>query len=529
MTQRRPERWSTRIGVILAVAGSAIGLGNFLRFPTQVAQYGGGAFMIPYFCALIFLGMPLMWMEWALGRYGGSLGRHSLPGIYHVATGRRWAKYLGVLGIYVPFVILVYYTYIESWTLGYGAFSLMGKFANLTDQNQAGALLRSYRGIGEGGLATPTWATGFLVITVALNFWVIYRGVSGGIEKLNRFAMPLLFLMGVALVVRVFTLKAVQASPAEGLNFLWKPDFSRLSDAKVWLAAAGQIFFTLSLGLGAIITYASYLRKNEDVALAGLTSASLNEFAEVVLGGSIAIPAAVVFFGAAATMEVAKGGSFQLAFVAMPVVFQQMPLGEFFGMLWFLLLFFAGITSSVSLLQPLVAFFQDEFGWTRHRSALLLLAMTSAYLVPVVLLEKFGFLDQMDFWSVQVFLPLGALIEVLVFVFLLGMKRGWEEITRGAQIRVPGVFRYIVYLTMAYLVVLLAWWVKQDLPRQLAMHGVSPQAKPYVLASWVVLAAILMLMIGKVWLAWRRQHAGRVIPPSPTSEEEAGLEDGYVS
>jgi len=526
MSGRKPERWATKIGVILAVAGSAIGLGNFLRFPAQAAQYGG-AFMIPYFCALLFLGLPLMWLEWALGRCGGALGRHSLPGIYHVVTGRRWAKYVGVLGIYVPFVILVYYTYIESWTLAYGVYSVLGRFANVSGRQEMGAVLNDHLGISESALAIPDWGLLFLGITVALNFWVIYHGVSRGIERLTRVAMPVLFIMAVALVVRVLTLKnAGVASPAEGLNFLWQPDFSKLRDAQLWLAATGQIFFTLSLGLGAIITYGSYLRRNEDVALSGLTSASLNEFGEVILGGTIAIPAAVVFFGAVETMEVAKGGSFQLGFMAMPIIFQQMPFGNLFGMIWFLLLFFAGLTSSVSLIQPLVAFFQDEFGWSRHRSTLLLLGMTSAYLVPLVLFQKFGFLDEMDFWACNIMLPLGALIEVLVFAWLLGMKRGWQEITRGAAIRVPIIFRTILkYITPIYLLVLLVSWTWQQAIPKFLLKDVDSAALPYVLTSRAILLAILIAMVIKVWAAWQRQRAGRTIPPTPQFEEEAGLEE----
>ncbi len=520
MAQRRPERWATRIGVILAVAGSAVGLGNFLRFPTQVAVYGGGAFMIPYFCALLFLGLPLMWIEWTLGRYGGGLGRHSLPGIYHVVTGRRWAKYLGVLGIYIPFVIVVYYTYVESWTLGYGVYSALGKFSGFSTKEQMAHALGSYLGTAGDAVWTPTLAVLFLAITLALNFLVVRRGISGGIEKLSRFAMPLLFLMAVALVVRVLTLRDVGvATPAQGLDFLWRPDFSRLGDARVWLAAAGQIFFTLSLGLGAIITYASYLRKDDDVALAGLTSASLNEFAEVILGGSLAIPAAVVFFGTVGTMKLAEtGSSVQLGFFAMPLIFQQIPLGNFFGMLWFLLLFFAGITSSVSLLQPLLAFFQDEFGWTRHRATAVLLAMTVVCLVPVVGLMKFGFLDEMDFWSNNILLPLGALVEALVFVGLIGMKRGWEELTRGAQIRLPGAVRYLMYLSAVYLTALFGVWIYQQAVPKLTLQGVAAEARPYVLTCRVMLAALLILMLVKVRVAWQRQRAGYVTPPTPESE-----------
>lgn len=522
MAASTPERWATKAGVILAVAGSAVGLGNFLRFPTQAALYGGGAFMIPYFCAFLLLGMPLMWCEWALGRRGGSLGRHSLPGIYLALTGRRWARYLGVLGIFIPFVILVYYTYIQSWTLGFSVFSILGRFRGVAEREAMEAALLGYLGIGEGLLSVPGWGLLFLGITLALNFWVIYRGVSAGIERLSRIAMPLLFIMAIVLMVRVLTLRGVGvATVGQGLDFLWRPDFGKLRDASVWLAAAGQIFFTLSLGLGAIITYSSYVRPDEDIALKGLTSASLNEFCEVILGASIAIPAAVVFFGAVETTAIAQGGSFNLGFMAMPVILQQMPLGDLLGMVWFLLLFFAGVTSSVSLMQPMVAFLHDEFGWSRRRATVGLFAMTVAYIVPVVLLSRYGFLDEMDFWACNMFLVLGALVEVIVFVFLLGIEKGWEELTRGASIRLPVLFRYTLqYVTPLYLLILLGSWTWQQALPKLWLEDVDPAARPVVIASRLLMLAVLAAMLLAVRTAFHRPQPPTTHSLGPHLEED---------
>jgi NSS family neurotransmitter:Na+ symporter len=508
MAQRRTERWTTRLGVILAVAGSAIGLGNFLRFPTQVAQYGGGAFMIPYFVALLLLGLPLMWMEWALGRLGGAWGHHTLPGIFDAVIRRRWGKYLGVLGLYIPFLIVVYYMYIESWTLGYTFLSASGEFARHATPEQMAALLnQQYLGAYDG--AACSWsglALTFLLATLAINFWVVYRGIAAGIEKLNRFAMPALFVLAIILMVRVLTLPTAQASPFAGLNFFWTPDFTALKNPQVWLAAAGQIFFTLSLGLGAIITYASYLRKDDDVALSGLTSASLNETAEVILGGTIAIPAAVVFFGTAATMVFAQGGSFSLGFLAMPMVFHQMPGGMVFGAMWFLLLFFAGITSSVSLLQPILAFFQDELGWTRKKGAVVLFALTALYLVPLVLFTGHGFIDDLDFWAVNVLLPLGALVEVIIFAWVLGMKSGWEAITAGARLRVPIIFKFILqYITPLFLIVLLVAWVRDGAWKTLTLDGVKDADKPYLIAGRVIMGVVLLAMLLMLRYAWQHK------------------------
>src|SRR3989338_2205899 len=188
----------------------------------------------------------------------------------------------------------------------------------------------------------------FFLITFIINILIIYKGISGGIERLCKIAMPLLFIFGIIIAIRVLTLGAPDPSRpswnfVNGLGFLWNPDFSALKSAKVWLAAAGQIFFTLSGGIGVILTYASYLSKGDDVVLSGLSAVSTNELAEVVLGGSIVIPAAFIFFGPVETTAIAQGGAFNLGFVTMPLIFGKLIWGGFFGAIWFLLLFLAGI------------------------------------------------------------------------------------------------------------------------------------------------------------------------------------------
>src|SRR3989338_10060709 len=358
------EIWATRIGLILAMAGNAIGLGNFLRFPVQCAGNGGGAFLVPYFIALILLGIPLMWVEWAMGRFGGGHGHGTTPGMFHKLWHHPLAKYLGTIGIFISFGVAVYYVYIESWTLGYTFFSATGKYFGLQTREAMGAFLGSYQGKIHTEHFIGLWAAYlFYLVALALNIYILSKGIVKGIELLDKIAMPLLFIMAILLVIRVFSLGTPDPAQPEnsiinGLGFMWNPDLASLKNAKVWLAAAGQIFFTLSVGFGAIQTYASYLRKNDDVALNGLTTAVTNEFAEVILGGSIAIPVAVAFFGVAGTAAIAQGGAFDLGFQSMPLIFQKIPLGQLFGTLWFALLFIAGMTSSVAIIQPLMAFLQ---------------------------------------------------------------------------------------------------------------------------------------------------------------------------
>ncbi len=385
------ERWATRIGLILAMAGNAVGLGNFLRFPVQAAENGGGAFMIPYIIAFLIIGIPLMWIEWAIGRYGGSQGHGTTPAIFYLLWRNKISKIIGVFGLWIPLVVIIYYIYIESWTLGFAIRFLLG----LVPQAPADAknpdeyltpfkeFLLSYIGTGEDFLNPSPYAYLIFLITMAINVYILSRGVSRGIEAFAKIAMPTLFILAIILVVRVLLLKTESGSAIEGLNFLWKPDFSKLTDPGVWIAASGQIFFTLSLGFGAIITYASYIRRNQDITLSGLTAASLNETAEVVLGGSLAIPAAVAFFGVANAVAIAQAGAFNLGFISLPAIFANMPAGNFLGFLWFFLLFFAGLTSSIALMQPLIAFFEDEFGLSRKTSVFITAGIVffSAHLV----------------------------------------------------------------------------------------------------------------------------------------------------
>src|SRR6478735_499889 len=367
------EQWGSRIGVILAVAGSAVGLGNFLRFPGLAAQNGGGAFMIPYFVALLLLGIPLGWAEWTMGRYGGLRGFNSAPGIYSTIWRHPLAKYLGGIGLLTPLIICMYYIVIEAWCLGYAWYYLTGElilengtpekynafFDKFIGSNEDGSLLRS------GGLLS------FLGLTFVANFFLLYRGLSKGIEEFCKWAMPIMAICAVFVLVRVLTLGTPDPAKPDrnlinGLGFMWNPSWDALLDAKTWLAAAGQIFFTLGVGFGIIINYSSYLKRKDDIVLSSLTASAVNEFFEVCLGGLITIPAAFMFFGAMNDSN--QYGTFALGFKVLPNVFAMMPAGQMFGFLWFVMLFLAAITSSLAMLQPVIAFFEEGFGLKRHAS-----------------------------------------------------------------------------------------------------------------------------------------------------------------
>ena len=248
MAQDQRELWGSRIGVVLAAAGSAVGLGNFLRFPGVAARNGGGAFMVPYFLALIFIALPLCWMEWSMGRSGAVYGHGSAPGVFDSLSGRKkpWIKYCGVFGIIGGLGIFFYYVFIESWTLAYSCFALTGKYAAVDSPAEMGAFLGSYLS-GTGEYFKSRWpAYGFFLMTFFANFAILYYGVSKGIERFCKVAMPLLFIAAIIIVIRVFTI-GTPVNPEwninQGLGFLWNPDFSALRSGKVWLEAAGQVFF----------------------------------------------------------------------------------------------------------------------------------------------------------------------------------------------------------------------------------------------------------------------------------------------
>lgn len=506
------EKWGTRLGLVLAMAGNAIGLGNFLRFPVQCANSGGGAFMIPYLLAFLFLGIPLMWIEWGIGRFGGKYGHGTTPGMFHYLWKHPAAKYFGAIGIAIPFALLVYYTYIESWTLAYSIFSLAGKYFGIQTHQEMIDFLAAYQGkvsnVHFSGVGT---AYVFFVITLAVNLWILWHGIKG-IEWLGNIAIPMIFVFGVVLLIRVFTLGTPNPAYPEknilnGLGFMWNPDFAALKQSKVWLAATGQIFFTLSLGFGAIQTYASYLSRKDDVVLSGLATSSANEFAEVVLGGSIAIPVTVAFFGLHETKEIAAGGAFDLGFFALPIIFQKLPFGQFFGAVWFFLLFLAGITSSVAMAQPLIAFLQEEFKMRRDQAALIIGGLAFFLSQPVIFFLKYGVLNEMDFWIGTFGLVVFAIIEVILFVWIFGSRNAWREILVGSDIRVPKFFHFIMkFVTPIYLFILLGFWFFQDGINVLLMRGVPEENFPYIWFARFLMLGILICTVMLVRIAWQRRH-----------------------
>jgi SNF family Na+-dependent transporter len=502
------EQWGTRVGVVLAVAGSAVGLGNFLRFPGQAAQNGGGAFLIPYFCALVFLGIPIGWAEWTMGRYGGKKGFHSAPGIFGVIGRGSFARYLGGIAALIPLAVSFYYVFIEAWTVGYFLKFLTGglgidRAAPIADQTAtSAAYYQGFTGAHENGILF-TGDSHFTLICWAvvftLNILLVYRGISKGIEKFCTWAMPGMAICALIVLIRVLTLGTPDPAVPEqnvvnGLGYMWNPDFSKLGSFQTWLAAAGQIFFSLSVGFGIIVNYASYMKAKSDVVLSGLTSAATNELFEVGFGGMITLTASFVFLGLSGTIAAVKTGSFGLGFNTLPVVFAHMgPIGNLVGAIWFFMLFLAAITSSISMYQPAVAFLKEATGASHGKSTSMIVGLGTLGSVLTIWFTKDGaFWSTLDFWVGTFLIFIVAAIEIILFSWVFGIDRGLREAHQGAAFRVPGLFRFVMkWVAPLYLLVVFVGFCIYNLPD--AITG--------VLASWPAKLAVGLILLSVIGTA----------------------------
>ena len=490
------ERWGTRVGVILAVTGSAVGLGNFLRFPGQAAQNGGGLFMIPYLVAFLVVGIPLAWSEWALGRHGGTRGHNSAPGIFRGVLRTPKGSYVGMLGTVMPVLIYTYYVIVEALCLYYAWHYITGTLPGFGDQvAEVGAFFVASLGLAEHGAlfqGEQGAFLGFVLFCFFINFFLIYRGLSRGIEKFCAWAMPLLVISAIIVLIRVLTLSPLPATPEQnlwaGLGFMWNPAhegksiWNALANVDIWLAATGQIFFSLSVGFGLILTYASYLKKDDDVALSSLTSVAGNGFCEVVLGGMIALPAAYIFLGPLFLSDSDNIGTFSLGFVTLPNVFNQMPAGALFGFLFFFLLFLAAVTSSLSMLQPSIALLEEGLGITRKPSVAILGFIT---FMGTAFIAYFSAgaqaLDTVDFWMANFFIFIFATLQTLIFGWVIGPERGYAELTKGAEIRVPRAAMFMIrYVSPLYLLAVFILWCRTSLPARWAAIVNPPAGEPPV-------------------------------------------------
>ncbi|HRE75175.1 MAG TPA: sodium-dependent transporter [Flavobacteriales bacterium] len=521
------ESWGSRVGLILAMAGNAVGLGNFLRFPVQAIQNGGGAFIIPYLVCFLLMGIPLLWVEWASGRFGGRHGHHSTPFILDAMDRRRFWKYIGVFGIFTNLAVAAYYCYLESWTLSYVWNSATSVFHGNSPEEVA-----NYFGDYVTMANNNYMPVFFWLICLVLNTYILSRGLSGGVEKAAKIGMPLLLIFGAILAYMAITLKAGEHGAINdgtvGLNFLWEPNFESIWNPKVWMAAAGQIFFTLSLGMGSIQCYASYVKKKDDIALNAVSAGFMNGFVEIVLGASILIPISVGYLGIDRVVEMTQNGGLGLGFKTLPYLFDQWGgvLAILAGVFWFGLLFFAGITSSLAMGTPVMGFLQDEFNWRRKPAAWMFGLTVFLMGLPAVFFFQYGVFDEYDYWAGEFSLVVFALFEVILFAWIFGMTKGWNEINTGADIRIPIVFKYIIkFVTPVMLLFVFIWnlpgvWDKitnDKLYKQIA-DAASPEeintlntTITYVNFSRIFLLLVFVGICYLVFVAYRkRMKEGRM-------------------
>lgn len=511
---KKRSSWNNDLTMIIAVAGSAIGFGNLLRFPAVAVQNGGGAFMIPYFICILLLGLPMVWVEWGLGRFAGYHGHGTLPGALQVLDPqKKWLKYLGMFGLLTPFLIFVYYCYIGSWTLAYSVFS----FFSPTYKEAFGCpdamtqFFNDFLALPSNGCPLFSWAWFFLLITFILNFIILYFGIQKGIERLCKWVIPMLLILCVIMIGEIAYVNHIAGKPetqtyVNGFRWMWEPDFSALLRPQTWLAAAGQTFYTLSIGLGIILAYTSYLKKKDDLTLAGLTAASMNEVVEVIIGGSLLVPAIFMFFGHHSDVILKETGTFGLSFVSMPLIIGEMPFPQFFSLIWFLILFTAGLTSTISLLQPLITFMEDEFSWSKKRCIWVLGIFSFICVQVVYLFFHKGVVDELDKIAGTLFIIITALIQIVFFLYCKKINFIWEEIHHGAKLILPKIFKPVIMLVCPIMMsTILLSWIYDEGMAFLTMSSVDPEKRPYVLMTRFMIIGLFIILGITIHFTWRNK------------------------
>jgi len=407
--------WGSRLAFILAASGSAVGLGNVWKFPYIVGENGGGAFVLIYLICIFVIGTPIMLAEFTLGR---KTHRNPVGAFDQLRPNSPWTGigYMGVLG---GFLILSFYGVVGGWTFAYVAKSITGSVLAFPSPKEAGAFFESF--IGNTGEVLFYHAL-FMGTCVG----IVIRGVHGGIEKACNILMPALVVILLLLMLRALTLDGAM----EGVAFYLTPDFSKIN-ANVVLLALGQAFFSLSLGMGAMITYGSYLSEKEN-----LTSSTIYV---VMFDTLIALMVGMVIFPAVFAMGLEPTEGPGLVFSVLPTVFAGMPLGHGVAVIFFILLAIAAITSGISLLEVVVAYFIDQRGWERKRAVLIVgltifalgipSGLSFGVLADVKLLDM-TFFDHIDNIASNYLLPLGGMLTAIFVGWVWGTKNAHQEIEK---------------------------------------------------------------------------------------------------
>ena len=434
------EQWGSKLGFILAASGSAVGIGNIWKYPHMAGQNGGAAFTVVYLVCILVVGLSIVIAEFVIGRRT----QLSPVGAFETLAPKTNWKWVGFLGVASAFVILSFYGVVGGWIMKYIIISVTGGFKELAgDPAAAGSVFNNF--------ITGTWSPIFFqVIFMTVCIWVIVNGVKGGIEKWSKIMMPLIIILLGALAVRGMTLPGGM----EGISFLFNPRFEDLTASSVVLAL-GHSFFTLSLGMGTMITYGSYLGRKQNLLNSALWVIALDTAIAMLAG--VAIFTTVFALGA----NPAEGPG--LIFVVLPSVFPQLDAGTLWGTLFFFLLFMAALTSAISILEVVTAYFIDQKGWTRKKATIrfgLVITIVGAFCsfslgggINITEFLGMSFFDFMDYLSSKYMLPIGGMLTAIFVLKKWGVEHFIEELKTGMDKSIISKEIIIVLLGIAATVV----------------------------------------------------------------------------
>ncbi len=412
------EQWGSKIGFILAAAGSAIGLGNIWKFPYVAGENGGSAFIIIYLICTAVIGLPVLIGEILIGR---TTQLNPVGAFRALSKSKFWAG-VGGMGVVAGFLILSFYAVIAGWSLGYIYESISGGLFAYADPTKAADHFIELTN-------NVAWIIGYFAAFMILTMVVVFAGVQKGIERGSKIMMPLLFLLLIFVMIRGITMEG----SSEGLKFLLEPDWSHVSGQTV-LIALGQAFFTLSMGMGAMLTYGSYMSKKTSIPTSALQI--------VILDTAIALIAGIAIFTSVFAVGLDANAGPGLIFHTLPAVFTKMPGGEIIGPIFFILLTIAAITSAISLLEVITAYFVDEKGWSRHKAVLVFGGFTFILGIPSALsfnvmsnFTIFGlnFFDLVDYITSNIMLPLGGLLIAVFIAYVWKFDKALVELKNGAE------------------------------------------------------------------------------------------------
>lgn len=423
------ETFSNRMAFVLASIGGAVGLGNVWKFPYITGQHGGAAFIVVYLIALLIIASPVLMTEFAIGRFTGTSYTSALKKIF---PGKKWYL-VGILGVIALILTLGFYAGIAGWTIAYIFKSITGAYAG-----QGAAEIGQAFG---AFISSPFQVIFWLLVMIAITAFIVSKGLEGGIEKICNILLPALFLLIIVLVIRAVTLPGA----SKGLEFYLKPNFSSLTKEAI-MAAVGQAFFSLGVGTGNMVIYGSYLKKDETIGSSTVMVALGDTFAAILFG--------FIIFPAVFAYNIDSTMGPPLVFITLPTIFAQMKFGMVFAAIFFILLFFACLTSTICIMEAIVGYFTDEFGMSRKKSTVLTTVVVTV--CGIIMMLSFGVLGHISIFGRTIFdfandilvsailLPVGGILVLLIAGWVMNTEEVIDEINTGSGFKVGNGYKIII-------------------------------------------------------------------------------------